>query len=87
MGKMILVIGDAHSKWIDLVTSAATINRLRNSFSTHGIPEMIVSDNAQYFVSEQTKDFMTQNGITSQRRTIPHLTAWLKELYKLSKTS
>nr|XP_043895059.1 uncharacterized protein K02A2.6-like [Solea senegalensis] len=69
MGKMFLVIVDAHSKWLDVYpvtssTSATTINCLRNSFSTHGIPEMIVSDNAQCFVSEQTREFMTRNGVT-----------------------
>ena len=69
MGKLFLVIVDAHSKWLEVYpvtssTSATTINCLRNCFSTHGIPEMIVSDNAQCFVSEQTREFMTRNGIT-----------------------
>ena len=45
-------------------TSAVTISCLRNSFSTHGIPEMILSDNAQCFVSETNKEFMSKNGIT-----------------------
>lgn len=43
-------------------TSAATVN-----FSTHGIPEMILSDNAQYYASEQTTEFMKLNGITHVR--------------------
>lgn len=69
MGKLFLVIVDAHSKWLEVYpvtssTSATTINCLRNSLSTHGIPEMIFSDNAQCFVSEQTREFMTRNGIT-----------------------
>nr|XP_033495922.1 uncharacterized protein K02A2.6-like [Epinephelus lanceolatus] len=77
MDKMFLDIVDAHSKWLDVypvtsATSANTINCLRNSFSTHGIPEMIVSDNAQCFVSEQTKDFMTQNGITHVTSALYH---------------
>ena len=50
-GKTILVIVDAHSKWIEAVpisstSSAATIKDLRNLFATHGIPELIFSDNA-----------------------------------------
>lgn len=69
MGKRFLVIVDAHSKWLDVypvssATSAATVDCLRNSFSIHGIPEMIVSDNAQCFVCENSKEFMTKNGIT-----------------------
>ncbi|KAL3995729.1 protein phosphatase 1 regulatory subunit 15B [Sarotherodon galilaeus] len=69
LGKMFLVIVDAHSKWLDVypvpsATSAATIDCLRNCFSTHGLPEMVVSDNAQCFVSAQTKEFMAKNGIT-----------------------
>ncbi|XP_025999364.1 uncharacterized protein K02A2.6-like [Astatotilapia calliptera] len=69
LGKMFLVIVDAHSKWLDVypvpsATAAATIDCLRNCFSTHGLPEMVVSDNAQCFVSAQTKEFMAKNGIT-----------------------
>ncbi|XP_013763339.1 uncharacterized protein LOC102215153 [Pundamilia nyererei] len=69
LGKMFLVIVDAHSKWLNVypvpsATAAATIDCLRNCFSTHGLPEMLVSDNAQCFVSAQTKEFMAKNGIT-----------------------
>lgn len=67
-GKMFLILVDAHSKWIDAypvnsATTATTLECLRNSFSTHGIPEMMVSDNAQCFVSEAGKEFMSRNGI------------------------
>ena len=42
MGRMILVVIDAHSKWIDVhftsgATSAITSGKLQQSFSTHGI--------------------------------------------------
>ncbi|KAJ8356519.1 hypothetical protein SKAU_G00193130 [Synaphobranchus kaupii] len=68
MGKMFLVIIDAHSKWIDVypvnsATSTTTIDCLRHSFSNQGIPEMIVSDNATCFVSAEAKEFMRNNGI------------------------
>ncbi len=51
LGKLFLIIIDAHSKWIDAypvssATTAATLVCLLKSFSVHGIPEMIVSDNA-----------------------------------------
>ncbi|XP_023809022.1 uncharacterized protein K02A2.6-like [Oryzias latipes] len=69
MGKMFLIIVDAHSKWLDVhpvasATAAATVESLRSSFSTHGIPEMIVSDNGQCFVSERFQEFVSRNGIT-----------------------
>ena len=68
MGKMRLVVIDAHSKWIDThltsgSTSAITISKLRQSFSTHGILDVIVSDNATGFVSEEFQDFCRHNGI------------------------
>ncbi len=55
--KLFLIIIDAHSKWIDAypvnsAMTAATLECLQKGFSVHGIPEMIVSDNAQCFVSE-----------------------------------
>jgi hypothetical protein len=51
MGKFFLIVVDAHSKWINVeimnsTTSTATINKLRNMFAIHGLPEVLVSDNA-----------------------------------------
>uniref|UniRef100_H3AA96 Integrase catalytic domain-containing protein n=1 Tax=Latimeria chalumnae TaxID=7897 RepID=H3AA96_LATCH len=65
---MFLLIIDAHSKWIDVYeaknpTSSATIDKLRQTFSIHSLPEMIVSDNGSVFTSEEFKHLMTQNGI------------------------
>ena len=42
-GKMILVVIDAHSKWIEAIpvpstSSISTITVLRNLIATHGIP-------------------------------------------------
>ena len=39
-----------HSKWLEVVvvpstTSAATTKALRSIFATHGLPEILVSDN------------------------------------------
>jgi hypothetical protein len=67
-GKTILVVIDAHSKWIEAVTvsstsSAATIKVLRNLFATHGIPELLFSDNGTSFTSEEFRDFVQKNGI------------------------
>ena len=32
-------------------------------FSTHGLPEMLVTDNAYYFTSQEFQDFTKFNGI------------------------
>ena len=68
MGHMFLVLVDAHSKWMDVVmmqsiTSRQTIEKLRNIFATHGLPKKIVTDNGPSFVSQEFKEFMSQNGI------------------------
>ena len=63
-----LIIVDAHSKWLDIypvssTNSQTTIDMLRVSFSNHGLPEMIVSDNAASFTSAQFAEFCDKNGI------------------------
>ena len=68
MGKMILVAIDAHSKWIEAhvtsgSTSTMTINKLRMMFSTHGIPDTIISDNASAFVGQEFQNLCRVNGI------------------------
>ena len=67
-GKILLIVIDAHSKWIEAVpvpstSSAATIKVLRNLFATHGIPELIISDNGTSFTSDEFKQFVSRNGI------------------------
>lgn len=66
--KMLLVVVDAHSKWLDVAivtsaTSSITIEKLRGMFATHGIPDIIVSDNGTAFTSEEFETFMKLNGI------------------------
>ena len=68
MGNMILVAIDAHSKWIEAhVTSGSTptitINKLRMIFSTHGIPDTIISDNASASVGQEFQNFCRVNSI------------------------
>ena len=65
---MILVIIDSHLKWIEAhavnsATSQATIEKLRLVFSTHGLPEVLVSDNGISFTSEEFAAFVRSNGI------------------------
>ena len=69
-GRLILVVVDAYSKWIDAtVTSStgfyrqATIECLRKSFSDHGVPKVLVSDNGRGFCAEEMALFCGANGI------------------------
>ena len=63
LGKMFLVIIDAHSKWIDAhivgtATSQATIEKLRSTFATHGVPDVVVCDNGTAFTSAEFEEFL-----------------------------
>lgn len=68
LGKMFLVIVNSHSKWIDVYPSRtamshATVEKLRQCFSTHGLPQMLVSNNGACIKSTDFEAFMKQNGI------------------------
>ena len=67
-GKLFLVLVDAYSKWLEVVPVAATSSRctidaLRLMFATHGLPEILVSDNGSGFTSVEFRDFLKANGI------------------------
>ena len=89
MGKMFLLIIDAHSKWMDIhcvnsATSSVTIDKMRSTFASYGLPETVVSDNGSNFVSSEFKSFLK----TMASSTLPqHLTTlvqmvWLSEWYR-----
>lgn len=68
MGQMFLVLVDAYSKWLEAhvmssITAPVTTETLRGIFATHGLPDMIVTDNGPTFTSEVFKEFMVKNGI------------------------
>lgn len=68
MGNMFLVLIDAYSKWLEVrimnsTTALATIAELRDIFTTHGLPRMLVSDNGCQFISYEFSQFMQRNGI------------------------
>ena len=59
---------DAYSKFpevvhMDSTTSSSTIKMLREIFSRHGLPELLVSDNGPQFVSSEFEAFCKNNGI------------------------
>ena len=65
---MILVLSDAHSKWIETfctlnATSNAVIAKLRPLFATFGVSETMTSDNGTRVVSEEFEQFLVLNGI------------------------
>lgn len=68
LGKTFLIVVDAYSKWIEAIavnnaTSATTIEKLRMVFATHGLPDVLVSDNGTCFTSEEFGEFLRRNGI------------------------
>ena len=68
LGKMFLLVIDAHSKWIEVVpvpsaTAANTIQQLRSMFARYGLPQLIVSDNGTQFTSAEFHEFTKRNGI------------------------
>ena len=76
LGKMFLIVIDAHSKWIEAFpmntsTSSTTIEKLRITFVTHGLPEIVVTENGCNFITRKFEDFLKQNGIC-HIRTAPY---------------
>ena len=66
MGRVFLIVVDAHSKWMEVkaittAMSAITTSQFCSIFATHGLPEMLVTDNGSVFTSNTFKDFT--NGI------------------------
>lgn len=68
-GHHFLVIIDAKSKWAEIQpcsaapTSVSTIEILQDIFARNGFPDIIVSDNATIFTSEEFKTFCKEAGI------------------------
>ncbi|XP_059062802.1 uncharacterized protein K02A2.6-like [Achroia grisella] len=66
--KYFLIIVDAYSRWpevfmVNNTTTATVIRLLRTTFATHGLCEVLVSDNGTSFVSGDMKHFLQANKI------------------------
>ena len=77
LGRMILVVVDAHSKWPEATvmtstTAAKTISVLREMFARNSIPKQLVSDNGPQFCSEEFARFLRDNGVEHTRTTPYH---------------
>ena len=72
-----LVLVDSHSKWIEVekvpnTSSASTLRALQRIFTTHGLPDSIVSDNGTAFTSEEFSVFCKRQGIRHIRSAPRH---------------
>lgn len=68
-GRMLLVIVDAKTKWLEVVpvpstSSSHTIRVLQGLFACFGIPRSLVSDNGPSFTSGEFSRFLRMNGIS-----------------------
>ena len=68
LGKMLLIVVDAHSKWIDVeivnsATAPVTVEKVRKIFATHGLHTTVV------WILEQTAKNRNQQ---FHYRTTPH---------------
>ena len=64
-GKVYLIVVDYYSRWFEIrrlkdQSSARVISVLKELFSTHGIPDIIVSDNGPQFSSDAFRLFTTE---------------------------
>ena len=82
-GRMFLLLIDAHSKWLDIYssTSSSTIESLRKSFATFGLPEVLVSDNAQVSSIKRVL-FSTKGDSTQPVAAFRNTTHLIKPLFK-----
>ena len=59
-------------KPVTTTTSTVTIEHLHSIFTSHGLPEMLVTDNGSVFTSEEFRTFTKQNGIRHSTSTPYH---------------
>eukprot|EP00731_Ephydatia_muelleri_P013975 Em0007g1285a len=76
-GKTFIVLVDAHSKWPEVATIPSTSSKqaikfLRHTFATHGLLEMLVSDNGRAFTSKEFQTFTSRNGIRHMKCSAYH---------------
>ncbi|KAL3213425.1 hypothetical protein MRX96_051690 [Rhipicephalus microplus] len=65
-GQTFLIVVDSYSKWLEVIptssmTSQTVISALQKLFATHGLPDIIVSDNGAQFKSTEFREFLDSN--------------------------
>ncbi|KAJ8711285.1 hypothetical protein PYW07_008527 [Mythimna separata] len=76
--RVYLVVIDSYSKWVECLhmndgtSTKALIAKLKQVFSTFGIPNVLVSDNDVKINSEEFKNFCSSNGIKYMTSPIYH---------------
>ena len=68
LGSHYFLLVDARSKWLEVhpvnsTSTHAALSKLRHVFSIFGLPDVLVSDNASAFTSEEFQQFVKRNGI------------------------
>ena len=68
LGRMFLILVDANTKWVDIhvvnsTSAEVTIEKMRATFATLGLPQILVTDNGPQFTSAQFAQFTKNNGI------------------------
>nr|XP_054749950.1 uncharacterized protein K02A2.6-like [Lytechinus pictus] len=66
-GKTFLIVVDYYSRWIEIKqlqgqTTAAVISSLKEIFATHGIPDLVVTDNGPQFANENFRKLAEEYG-------------------------
>ena len=67
LGKQFIILVDASTKWLEVgivasPSSQQAVKFLRSVFSTHGLPDILVSDNGSAFSSSDIEEFVKRNG-------------------------
>ena len=81
-GKMILIIIELHSKWIEAhpansATSSTVIQLTRTLFAQFDLPKVIITHNGSCCVSEDLEVFLLKNGIKHIKSAIYHCHDWV----------
>ena len=68
MGRMFLLLVNVHSKWSEVLpttsaTTPSTNSAMEAVFATHGMPELLVTDNGPAFASDEFEAYLKANGI------------------------
>ncbi|XP_031338167.1 uncharacterized protein K02A2.6-like [Photinus pyralis] len=75
--KMLLIIVDAYSKWLEVrpttsTTATATITILDDLFTAYGVPVTVVSDNGRQFIADDFKSFLRNSGVKYHNLSAPY---------------